>query len=55
MEKSKIEELEEKINSLENELNKTKQENRKDFLTQVLTRKAFNEEMVKVENYYSVD
>ena len=49
--KSKVEELEEKINSLENELNKTKQENRKDFLTQVLTRKAFNEEMVKVEKY----
>ncbi|MFA7086316.1 MAG: diguanylate cyclase [Aliarcobacter sp.] len=51
--KSKVEELEEKINSLENELNKTKQENRKDFLTQVLTRKAFNEEMIKVENSYS--
>lgn len=51
--KSKVEELEEKINSLENELNRTKQENKKDFLTQVLTRKAFNEELIKVESSYS--
>ncbi|MBL3520973.1 diguanylate cyclase [Aliarcobacter lanthieri] len=51
--KSKIEELEEKINSLENELSRTKAENRKDFLTQILTRKAFNEEVIKIESSYS--
>ncbi|WP_418185748.1 diguanylate cyclase [Aliarcobacter vitoriensis] len=51
--KSKIEELEEKISSLENELNRTKAENRKDFLTQVLTRKSFNEEIIKIESSYN--
>lgn len=51
--KSKIEELEDKINSLEGELKKTKEENKKDFLTQVLTRKAFSEEVKKIENSYN--
>lgn len=51
--KTKIEELEEKINSLENELHQVKTENKRDFLTQVLTRKAFNEEITRIESSYN--
>lgn len=50
--KTKIEELEEKISSLESELKKTRAENKKDFLTQVLTRKAFNEEINRIESSF---
>lgn len=50
--KSKVQELEEKIKTLEDELNQTKTENMKDGLTGLLTRKAFTEEMKKVESSY---
>lgn len=50
--RTKIEELEDKITSLENELHQVKTEHKKDFLTQVLTRKAFNEEVAKIESFY---
>ena len=50
--KTKVQELEEKIQTLENELIKTKSENMKDPLTGLLTRKAFTEEMKKIENSY---
>ena len=50
--KTKVQELEEKIQTLENELVKTKSENMKDPLTGLLTRKAFTEEMKKIETSY---
>jgi len=50
--RTKVQELEEKVNNLEKKLQKTKEENRKDFLTQVLTRKAFNEDLRKIESLY---
>ena len=50
--KSKIQELEEKVKTLEDELNKTKIENMKDHLTGLLTRKAFSNEVVKIESAY---
>ncbi len=51
--KTKVQELEEKIQTLEDELTKTRTENMVDSLTGLLTRKAFNEEMKKIESSYS--
>jgi diguanylate cyclase (GGDEF)-like protein len=50
--KSKVQELEEKVKTLENELSRTKTENMKDHLTGLLTRKAFSEEIKKIESAY---
>ena len=50
--KTKVQELEEKVKTLEDELTRTKTENMKDHLTGLLTRKAFSEEMKKVESAY---
>lgn len=50
--KSKVQELEEKVKTLEEELNKTKIENMKDHLTGLLTRKAFGEEVKRIESSY---
>ena len=50
--KTKVQELEEKVKTLEEELNKTKIENMKDHLTGLLTRKAFNDEVKKIESSY---
>ncbi|CAM3859887.1 GGDEF domain-containing protein [Arcobacter cloacae] len=50
--KTKVQELEEKVKTLEAELNKTKIENMKDHLTGLLTRKAFNDEVKKIESSY---
>lgn len=51
--KTKVQELEEKVKNLENELTKTKTENMKDSLTGLLTRKAFTEEVKKIESAYT--
>ena len=51
--KTKVQELEEKIKTLEDELTKTKTENMRDALTGLLTRKAFAEEMKKIESSYN--
>ena len=50
--KTKVQELEEKITTLEEELNKTKIENMKDPLTGLLTRKSFTDEVVRIESSY---
>ncbi|MCB9096658.1 MAG: diguanylate cyclase [Arcobacter sp.] len=50
--KTKVQELEEKVKTLEEELNKTKIENMKDHLTGLLTRKAFGDEVKKIESSY---
>ena len=50
--KSKVQELEEKVKTLEAELNRTKTENMRDHLTGLLTRRAFSEEIKKVESAY---
>ncbi|MAD43283.1 MAG: GGDEF domain-containing protein [Arcobacter sp.] len=50
--KTKVQELEEKINSLEKELTKTKNESMKDDLTGLLTRRAYNDEIKKIESSY---
>lgn len=50
--KSKVQELEEKVKTLESELNRTKAENMKDHLTGLLTRRAFSDEIKKVESAY---
>jgi diguanylate cyclase len=50
--KSKVQELEEKVKTLENELSRTKTENMKDHLTGLLTRKAFSEEVKRIESAY---
>ena len=50
--KTKVQELEEKVKTLEDELNKTKIENMKDHLTGLLTRKAFSNEVVRIESAY---
>lgn len=50
--KSKVQELEEKVKTLENELSRTKTENMKDHLTGLLTRKAFSEEIKRIESAY---
>ncbi len=50
--KSKIQELEEKVKTLEDELTRTKTENMKDHLTGLLTRKAFSDEVKRIESSY---
>ena len=50
--KTKVQELEEKVKSLEAELSRTKTENMKDHLTGLLTRKAFGEEVRRIESAY---
>ncbi|MGB5791461.1 GGDEF domain-containing protein [Poseidonibacter sp.] len=50
--KSKVEELEEKVKSLEEELNRTKNESMTDHLTGLLTRRAYSNEIRKIENSY---
>ncbi len=50
--KTKVQELEEKVKNLEEELNRTKTENMKDHLTGLLTRRAFSEEMKRIESAY---
>ena len=50
--KTKVQELEEKVNTLEKELTKTKNESMKDHLTGLLTRRAYNEEIKKIESSY---
>ena len=51
--KTKVQELEEKVKTLEDELIRTKSENRQDHLTGLLTRKAFSEEVIKIEKAYT--
>jgi diguanylate cyclase (GGDEF)-like protein len=51
--KSKVQELEEKIKTLENELSKTKIEHMKDHLTGLLTRRAFSDEVARIESAYT--
>ena len=50
--KTKVHELEEKVKTLEEELNRTKTENMKDHLTGLLTRKAFSDEVKRIESAY---
>ena len=50
--KTKVQELEEKIITLEDELNKTKIENMKDPLTGLLTKKSFTDEVTRIESSY---
>lgn len=50
--KTKVQELEEKVKTLEDELNKTKIENMRDTLTGLLTRKSFTEEVKRIESSY---
>ena len=50
--KTKVQELEEKVKTLEDELNRTKTENMKDHLTGLLTRKAFSEEIKRIDSAY---
>ncbi len=50
--KSKVQELEEKVKTLEQELNKTKSESMKDHLTGLLTRRAYSDEIKRIENSY---
>ena len=50
--KSKVQELEEKVKTLEDELTRTKTENMKDHLTGLLTRRAFSDEIKKIESAY---
>ncbi|MDZ7819949.1 MAG: GGDEF domain-containing protein [Aliarcobacter sp.] len=50
--KTKVQELEEKVKTLEDELTRTKTENMKDSLTGLLTRKAFNDEVKKIDSSY---
>jgi diguanylate cyclase (GGDEF)-like protein len=51
--KTKVQELEEKVKTLEDELSKTKTENMKDHLTGLLTRRAFSEEVRKIEKAFT--
>ncbi len=50
--KTQVQELEEKVNSLEEELTKTKNESMKDHLTGLLTRRAYNDEIKRIESSY---
>ena len=50
--KSKVQELEEKVKTLEEELSKTKTESMRDHLTGLLTRRAFNDEVKRIESAY---
>lgn len=49
--KSKVQELEEKIQTLEEELTKSKNESMKDHLTGLLTRRAYDEEIKRIESF----
>ncbi len=51
--KTKVQELEEKVQTLEKELQKSKQESMKDHLTGLLTRRAYDEEVKRIESNYS--
>ncbi|MDY0052285.1 MAG: GGDEF domain-containing protein [Aliarcobacter sp.] len=51
--KTKVQELEEKVKTLEDELNKTKIENMRDPLTSLLTKKSFNDEIKRIESSYN--
>lgn len=50
--KSKVEELEEKVKSLEAELSRTKNESMTDHLTGLLTRRAYAQEIKRIESSY---
>ena len=50
--RTKVQELEEKVKTLEDELTRTKTENMKDHLTGLLTRRAFSDEVKRVESAY---
>lgn len=50
--KSKVKELEEKVKELEEELSRTKNESRIDHLTGLFTRRAYDEELKKIEGLY---
>lgn len=49
--KSKVEELEDKVKLLEEELTKSKNESMKDHLTGLLTRRAYDTEIKRIESY----
>ena len=51
--KSQVTQLEQKIQKLEEELNSAKKESSTDHLTGLLTRRAFDDEMQKIENRYN--
>ncbi len=51
--KTKIESLEEKVRKLEVELDRTREESTKDHLTGLLTRKAYEEAIKKIESEFS--
>ena len=53
--KTKVEELEDKIRTLEEEIDKTKVENKKDHLTGLLTRKSFEQELKKIETNFNIN
>ena len=50
--KTKVQELEDKINSLEIELKQTKNESMRDYLTGLLSRKVFFEELKKIDSSF---
>lgn len=50
--KTKVQELEEKVKTLEDELTRTKTENMQDHLTGLLTRRAFSDEIKRIESAY---
>ena len=50
--KTKVQELEEKVKTLEAELSRTKTESTRDHLTGLLTRRAFSEEVKRIESAY---
>ena len=50
--KTQVQELEEKVKNLESELSKTKDESRRDHLTGLLTRRAYAEEMKRIESTF---
>ncbi|MGM0519681.1 MAG: diguanylate cyclase [Campylobacterota bacterium] len=51
--KTQVQELEEKVKTLEEELEKSKQESMKDHLTGLLTRRAYDEEVKRIESDYT--
>lgn len=50
--KTKVEELEEKVKTLEEELRKSKNDSMRDHLTGLLTRRAYEEEVKRIESDY---
>lgn len=50
--KSKVEELEDKVKTLEEELKKSRNESMKDHLTGLLTRRAYEEEVKRIDSNY---